>query len=129
MVNFRLLPGDTIASVLHHVRDTVGPGIRVRATGTANGEASPESDVRAPEFGLIQRTLAQVFPGVIVAPNLLSGATDSRHYLRLSRNVFRFLPIRLKLEDLARVHGTNERVGIENYGEIVRFYAQLLRNG
>jgi len=31
--------------------------------------------------------------------------------------------------DLARLHGTNERVGIENYGEIVRFYAQLLRNG
>jgi carboxypeptidase PM20D1 len=129
VVNFRLLPGDTIASVLHHVRETVGPGIRVRATGTANGEASPESEVGAPEFGLIQRTLAQVFPKVLVAPNLLSGATDTRHYRRLSRNVFRFIPMRVKAEDLARIHGTNERVGIENYGEIVRFYAQLLRNG
>jgi carboxypeptidase PM20D1 len=129
VVNFRLLPGDTIAGVLHHVRETVGPGIRVRATGTANGEASPESDVRAPEFGLLQRTLAQVFPQVIVAPNLLAGATDTQHYRRLSRNVFRFIPMRIKAEDLARLHGTNERVGIENYGEIVRFYAQLLRNG
>ncbi len=129
VVNFRILPGDTIESVLRHVRDTVGPGIRVSTTGTANTEASAESDVRAPEFGLIQRTLAQTFPKVIVAPNLLAGATDSRHYRRVSQNVFRFIPMRMKPEDLKRLHGTNERVGIENYGEIVRFYAQLLRNG
>ncbi|MEO6195721.1 MAG: M20 family peptidase [Thermoanaerobaculia bacterium] len=129
VVNFRILPGDTIPGVLHHVRETVGPGIRVSATGTANSEASPESDVRAPEFGMIQRTLAQVLPGVIVAPNLLAGATDTKHYRGLSQNVFRFIPIRVKPEDLKRIHGTNERVGIENYGEIVRFYAQLLRNG
>jgi carboxypeptidase PM20D1 len=101
----------------------------VSATGTSNSEASPESDVRAPEFGMIQRTLAQVLPGVIVAPNLLAGATDTKHYRSLSQNVFRFIPIRVKPEDLKRIHGTNERVGIENYGEIVRFYAQLLRNG
>jgi carboxypeptidase PM20D1 len=129
VVNFRLLTGDTIPKVLQHVRDTVGPGIRVQATGNANIEASPESDVRAPEFGLIQRTLVQTFPQVIVAPNLLSGSTDSKHYRHLSPNVYRFVPMRLKLEDLKRLHGTDERLGIENYGEIVRFYAQLLRNG
>ncbi|HEX3557205.1 MAG TPA: hypothetical protein VIA62_28600 [Thermoanaerobaculia bacterium] len=26
-------------------------------------------------------------------------------------------------------HGTNERVGVASYGEAVRFYAQLIRNG
>ena len=129
VVNFRILQGDTIPAVLRHVRDTVGPGVRVSGTGTLNDKPSPESDVAAPEFGLLQRTLAQTFPGVLVAPNLLAGATDSRHYLRLSRNVYRFTPMRMKGEDLARLHGTNERVGIQNYGEIVRFYAQLLRNG
>lgn len=129
VVNFRILPGDSVAGVLHHVRATVGPGIRVQATGTLNGEASPESDVRAPEFGVLQRTLAQIFPGAIVAPNLLAGATDSRHYQGLTANVYRFVPMRLKPADLARLHGRDERIGIENYGEIVRFYAQLLRNG
>ena len=129
VVNFRILPGDTVAGVLHHVRTTVGPGIRVRATGTLNGEASPESDVRAPEFGVLQRTLAQILPEAIVAPNLLAGATDSRHYRELTPNVYRFVPMRLKPADLARLHGRDERIGIENYGEIVRFYAQLLRNG
>jgi carboxypeptidase PM20D1 len=129
VVNFRILPGDTIADVLRHVRETVGPGIRVSPTGVARGEPSRESDTGAPGFALIQRTLAQILPGTIVSPNLLSGGTDTKHYARLSSNVFRFLPIRMKEEDLGRLHGTNERVGVENYGEIVRFYAQLLRNG
>jgi carboxypeptidase PM20D1 len=129
VVNFRILPGDSIAGVLQHVRDTVGPGIRVTPTGTSNSEPSPESEVGAPAFKLIQTTLAEIFPNIVVSPNLLSGGTDTKHYVRLSRNVYRFVPMRVKAEDLARIHGTNERVGVENYGEVVRFYAQLMRNG
>lgn len=129
VVNFRLLPGDSIASVLRHVRDTVGPGIKVAPTGTSNSEPSPESEVGAPPFKLLQKTIAEVFPGTVVSPNLLSGGTDTKHYVRLSRNIYRFVPVRVKEGDLARVHGTNERVGVENYGEVVRFYAQLMRSG
>ena len=129
VVNFRILPGDTVADVLRHVRSTVGPDIRVTPTGAGSKEPSHESDPVAPGFQLIQRSLAQTFPETIVAPNLLSGDTDTIHYRRLSRNVYRFIPIRLKAEDLARFHGTNERVGVTSYAEAIRFYVQLLRNG
>jgi carboxypeptidase PM20D1 len=129
VVNFRILPGDTIEDVLRHVRKTVGPSIKVAVTGSFPTEPSPESDVRGPEFGLLQRTIAQVFPGMLVSPNLLSGGTDTKHYRKLTRNVYRFVPARVRENDLARIHGTNERIAVENYGEAVRFYAQLLRNG
>jgi carboxypeptidase PM20D1 len=129
VVNFRILQGDTIESVLRHVRKTVGPDVKVAVTGSFPIDPSPESSVRAPEFGVLQHTIAQVFPGVLVSPNLLSGGTDTKHFRRLSRNVYRFVPARVREQDLARVHGTDERIGIENYGEAVRFYAQLLRNG
>jgi carboxypeptidase PM20D1 len=129
VVNFRILPGDTIEDVLRHVRDTVGPDIKVAVTGSLPTEPSPESDVHGSEFGLLQRTIAQVFPVMLVAPSLLSGGTDTKHYRKLTRNVYRFLPVRITETDLARVHGTNERIGVESYGEAVRFYAQLLRNG
>jgi carboxypeptidase PM20D1 len=36
--------------------------------------------------------------------------------------------MRLGAADLARIHGTDERLGVANFAEIVRFYAQLLRN-
>ena len=42
--------------------------------------------------------------------------------------MFRFSPFRMKNEDLARFHGTNERLAISNYGEMIGFYQQLLRN-
>jgi carboxypeptidase PM20D1 len=129
VVNFRILPGDTSESVLQHVRDTVGSGIRVARRGSFLAEPSPESDAGAPAFRLLQTTLVQTVPHVIVAPNLLSGGTDTKHYLPLCREVYRFLPIRMKGEDLARLHGTNERVGVESYGEAVRVYEQLIRNG
>jgi carboxypeptidase PM20D1 len=129
VVNFRILPGDTIADVLRHVRATVGPGIHVTPTGAGSKEPSHESDPRAPGFQLIQRTLAQTFPGTVVSPNLLAGDTDTKHYRRLSPNVYRFIPIRLNAEDLSRFHGTNERVAVVSYAEAIRFYAQLLRNG
>ena len=128
VVNFRILPGDSIAGVLQHVRETVGTDVKVGRSSFA-AEPSPESDDEAPAFGLIQKTLVQVVPGVVVSPNLLAGGTDTKHYQRLTRNVYRFAPVRMKAEDLGRLHGTNERVGIESYAEAVRFYEQLLRNG
>jgi carboxypeptidase PM20D1 len=129
VVNFRILPGDSIEGVLRHVRDTVGPGIKAAPTGPSNTEPSPESLAASPAFSLLQKTIGQVSPGVVVSPNLLSGGTDTKHYVRLSRNIYRFMPVRVKEADLARIHGTNERIGVENYGEVVRFFEQLMRNG
>ena len=36
--------------------------------------------------------------------------------------------MRAKPEDLARFHGTNERIASANLAEMVRFYHQLLNN-
>jgi carboxypeptidase PM20D1 len=127
-VNFRILPGDSVASVLQHVKDTVGPDISVEISGQMRNEPSPETSVDGPAFRLLQTTLAQVFPGTLTAPNLLSGGTDTKHYQKLTDNVFRFIPVTIHAEDLERVHGTNERVGVENYAGAVRFYAQFVRN-
>lgn len=128
VVNFRILPGDSVEGVLEHVRSQVGPGITVAARREEAGEPSPESDAAAPSFQLIQRTLGEVYPGILVAPNLLGGGTDTKHFQGMSPNIYRFLPIPLRAEDLNRVHGTDERIGVKAYAGLVRFYVQLLRN-
>ena len=69
-----------------------------------------------------------MFPGVLVAPSLVLGATDSRYFVGISDDVYRFTPLRLGADDLSRIHGTNERIGVEQYGAMVGFYAQLIRN-
>ena len=126
-VNFRLLPGDTIASVTEHVRGKAGERFELFALPGAS-EASPVSPTEAPSYQAIARTVRSLFPGVVVAPGLMIAATDSRHFSILSDAVYRFSPVRARPEDLSRFHGTNERISIANYVEMIRFYHQLLRN-
>ncbi|NND50536.1 MAG: M20/M25/M40 family metallo-hydrolase, partial [Rhizobiales bacterium] len=91
-------------------------------------EASPVSDMDDWPFKLLMDTVGQVFPDVARAPGLVLGATDSRHYREITGNTFRFTPLRFGAKDLARIHGTNERISIANYAEIIQFYGQLFRN-
>jgi len=85
--------------------------------------------VRAPQFRALQRTIAQIYPDAVVAPNLLTGSTDGRLFAPLTKNIYRFLPVRLSDEDLQRFHGLNERVAVEDYFEVIRFYRTLITNG
>ena len=129
-VNFRLAPGDTQEAVIAHtVRAIDDPAVRVdRAKGAANSEASAVSATNARPYQLIARTVRELFPGTLVAPALMIGATDSRHMREITDHVFRFSPVRATAEDLPRFHGTNERMSVKNYTELIAFYHRLLIN-
>lgn len=128
VINFRLLPGDTVESVLEHVRRAVNDErVSIEPMEWASG-ASNVSDPKSETFQMIEKTIRQTFPGTLVAPYLVLGGTDSRHYEIISDEVYRFSPTILNAEDLTRIHGVNERVGVENYTDIIRFYHQLIQN-
>jgi carboxypeptidase PM20D1 len=128
MVNFRILPGDTVQGVKEHVEQIIDD-LEVKVTQHGHAmEASPISDPESPEFQALHRTIRQVFPDMVVAPSLVITGTDSKHYERIAENSFRFIPMRLQKEDIKRIHGSDERISVENYGDIIRFYVQLLRN-
>ena len=53
--------------------------------------------------------------GIVVAPHLMTGASDSRHYLDITANgVYRFFPLFMNLTagDVSRVHGIDERIKV-----------------
>jgi carboxypeptidase PM20D1 len=68
----------------------------------------------------------EVFPGTVVAPSLVLGATDGRYYDRVADDVYRFFPFRLRPEDIQRIHGKDERIGIANLAGGVRFYRRFV---
>lgn len=127
-VNFRLLPGDTRAGVVEHVKSKVGSDRFELIALPGGAEPSPVSPTQSSSYQLINKTVREVFPGTLVAPGLMIGATDSRHFQAVSDHIYRFSPVRAKPEDLSRFHGTNERMSVANYAELIRFYHQLLRN-
>ena len=129
VVNFRILPGESVQSVIDHVRKTIGdPRVTMTPLKKVLSEPSAVSATESSSFENLHRTIRQIFPDVIVAPWLVVGATDSRHYAQSSHNIYRFIPIQMRPEDTRRFHGTNERIAVENYEDCVRFFMQLIRN-
>ena len=130
LVNFRIAPGETPESVLNHVCQTINDE-RVTVsenTATASNDPTPISDTEGFGYNIIKRTTLEIFPETVVAPFLVVGATDARHYQSVSDNIFRMLPIRLNNDDLKRIHGIDERISVEGYKDVVRFYRQLILN-
>ena len=128
-VNFRLLPGDTSDAVVAHVAQVVAnPAIKIEKKLGLLSEASKVSPTDATGYRLINTTLRQLHPDVVVAPGLMIGATDSRYFEDVADTIYKFSPVRAKPEDLKRFHGTNERISTANYVEMIQFYHQLLRN-
>ena len=130
VVNFRIMPGDSIESVLAHARSVIDdPAVDVETLDGMVNEPSRVSSAQADGFRVIERSVREVFPDVVVAPALVLGGTDSRHYEVIAQDAYRFVPWRVGDEDMERVHGTNERVAVANYANAVRYYGQIIRNG
>jgi len=129
VVNFRLHPRDTIDGVLARVEETVADErVEVEPAAEFSSEPSAVSPADGPAYRLVTDTIAQVVPGAAVAPSLVVGGTDARHYAGLTESVYRFLPYTIRPGDLARIHGTDERILLDDYERMVQFYVQLIRN-
>jgi carboxypeptidase PM20D1 len=126
LVNFRLLPGDRIERIVDHARRTIHDDrIRIEVA-PGSSEASAVAATDSASFRLLDRTVRELFPGVVVAPGLMIGGSDSRHMAAIADNVYKFSPVRARREDLPRFHGTDERISIANYAELIRFYHRLI---
>ncbi|WP_447986841.1 M20 family peptidase [Nitrospira sp. Nam74] len=129
VVNVRVHPSDSIEGVIEHITRVIGdPRVIVRRLPGIISEPSAVSPIESQAFTTLQHTIGQQFRDVIVAPGLVLGATDSRHYQSLSQHIYRFLPLRVTAQDMVRIHGVNERLAVGNYADVIAFYIRLIRN-
>ena len=129
VINFRILPGDSVASVLRHVEEVIDdPRVNVRVAPGFTAEPSAVASTDSESFRTLERTIRSLDPAAIVAPYLVVVVTDSRYYAELTENVLRFLPVRVAPQDLQRMHGTNERISVRDYEWAIRFYGELMKN-
>ncbi|KAH2775561.1 hypothetical protein KXW38_001582, partial [Aspergillus fumigatus] len=116
------------ASVTEHVRETINNDRIAIRPFPGNTDPPPVTGTESASYRTLNRTIREIFPDVIVAPGLMVAATDSRHYVGVTDKIFRFSPVRATGEDLKRFHGTNERLSVEGYADMIRFYRRLLEN-
>jgi carboxypeptidase PM20D1 len=130
IVNVRIRPGETIASVVEYVQSVIGDDpveVKVYEPEQAN-DPPPISSQDAFGFEVIEKTIREVIPDAVVAPSLVIGRTDARYYSSVSGQVYRFTPVILNRTDLQRIHGLNERISQDNYRRMIRFYRLLIMN-
>jgi carboxypeptidase PM20D1 len=128
LVNFRLIPGDSSAAVVDRVRRVVEDDQVSIEVATPVTEASAVTPYDSPAYQVLNRTIRELFPDTVVAPGLMIGGTDSRHMIAVADHIFRFSPVRARAADLARFHGTDERMAVANYADLIRFYQAMIRN-
>ncbi|MCE5207769.1 MAG: M20 family peptidase [Chloroflexi bacterium] len=128
-VNFRLAPGDTVQDVVDHVRATVADTrVKIDLPGEIGREASLISPSSSPAYSLLCETIQQIFGVMPVAPTLVTGATDARHYALICQNIYRFTPAVTGKDDTNRVHGIGERISVENLERMTQFFIELIQN-
>lgn len=130
IVNFRILPGETIDAVIEGVRSRVAdPNIAVADAGSGiSRNPSPVSPTDSEGYRTLSGSIRQFYPGAVVTPYLMQQATDSAYYYAVSPNVYRFLPIEADPTIFTMVHGYNEHMTTANYVRVVQFEAQLVKN-
>ncbi len=128
VVNFRILPGDTVESVTEHVRNTINDDRVVVSVLDPVQNPSPVSSLERPAWTTLQKTIRELFPDAVVVPSLLVGGSDSKHFAPLTQSVYRFAGVRMGSDSLSRAHGTDERLSLENVEQLTRFFIHLVRN-
>lgn len=129
-VNFRVHPQDSVGAVVHHVQKTIdNPDVEIESPDrTRDREPSLVSDLTTRSYRQLKLSIWETFGEIPIAPSMFLAATDSRHFHDLTRDIYRFRPIRARPSDRTRIHGTDERIRIENYLEMVQFQIRLLKN-
>lgn len=85
------------------------------------------TDFEGQAFQTVEALLHENFPDVAVAPFLLTAGTDARRFTGIADSILRFAPIDLNKKQFASIHGADEHIGIENIGQCVAFYKNLIR--
>tara|TARA_B110000046_G_scaffold104741_1_gene112104 strand:- start:21 stop:758 length:738 start_codon:yes stop_codon:yes gene_type:complete len=125
--NTRILPGTTQRDVIkaYELAAAKFGGI-VSQYQASSSEATATSSSTSQAFIAIGKSITQTFPDALVSPYLTIGGTDSKNFTGLSKNTYRFLPIELKADELSSIHGTNERISIDGYHNLITFYQRII---
>jgi carboxypeptidase PM20D1 len=128
VVNFRLLPGNSVKDVKNHIaKATKGFDVEIEEIDNVK-ETSAVSPTNTKSFKLIEAAIREIHPTAIATPYLTVGATDSYKYQIVSRNIYRFMPIKITDAEKQSIHSTNEYISIENYMKMIHYFEFIMTN-
>lgn len=121
-----VLPGDSTEELFDRVRRIIA-GKPVTLTLGCMEEPGAHAPARGPAWEALVTAIEVHFPGMRIVPALLAGGTDARHMESLCPQVYRFSPFVFPPEEMRRMHGTDERLSLDNLRLGMSFFRQMLQ--
>lgn len=90
-------------------------------------EASPISNIHSDAYAYVVSCIQKQFPDAGVAPYIIMGGTDCRHFHALTENALRFSPVAMTAEQSASCHAVDENVTVSCLAEGVQFFKVFLQ--
>jgi carboxypeptidase PM20D1 len=130
IANFRLLPGDTIADALWHVKKVIkDERVKFKPVEGKFNEALPVSPDTGPAYKSLQYVIRQIFDNPPVAPFVMLGGTDCQHFVPVCDEIYRFTSLVMDESFMGLEHGIDERIPIEWMARMAKFYGQIMQVG
>ena len=109
-LNVRLLPGNTIDSLLNELNKLVNdPEVKLEIQPNA-GLAAPPSSLESDFYNAICKVVSQEFGGAPALPFQSTWLTDSAQLRLHNVQAYGLVPFPLAEDDLKRMHGDDERI-------------------
>jgi len=124
-IQCRVIPGETPASVEAQLRSAIADDTVHISTITA-ARPSPESPPNAGLIRTVEAVSHELWPGVIVLPEMSPGATDSSYTRVLGIPSYGIDGMFDDLDD-GRAHGRDERIGVAAFADEVEFTYRLMK--
>ena len=128
VVNARILPGETDRTLVEMVQKTAARrGISCRVEVLRYSPPPTSGTMGTQAYGLLARLVREIH-GAVPIPYLVTGATDSREYREVADEILRFYPFAVTFEELAGMHGTDERVRVESFAQAICFMEAFIKD-
>lgn len=126
VLNVRVNPEDTVDDVMAYLKETIDdPKVKIEMMDGWNPSTVSRTDCEG--YARIASAVADTWTDCVVSPYVMVQYSDSRHYSRFSDRVYRFSAYDATSEELATIHGDNERIRLDALRRTIEFYTRLMR--
>ncbi|MGN1294936.1 MAG: M20/M25/M40 family metallo-hydrolase [Bacilli bacterium] len=124
LINLRLDEGDDVDYVKQYILNLV-KDIDVKVSFTEELNASKVSSLDSETFNLLKEISSSYYDAIYV-PFLSIGGTDCCFYNELCSSCYRFAPRGEEFSLSKGVHGMNEKINIDSYLYLIKFYIEFI---
>lgn len=111
LLDVRLLPGQDPARIQAELQRVLGePALELSPVLSWQAQRS-SADTRL--YRAIEKLAQQQAPGAPVSLNVIGGFTDCNAFRAHGKTCYGFLPLRIRLDELERIHGKDERIALD----------------